>query len=160
MKVDRFTHKICPCMFKMFLAYLTPKIWLLIPRDFKDFAKLNIFKSKIKNWSTSGCPCVLCKTFSWPWLFTRSRIWLYGDHNLFYFLFLLFFVLERMTIVLLKLFRHKSLNISEIIVKETRIDFLESVPKDFYLTLVQMESFLLLDWNFCWSWYTSTSIQD
>ena len=47
----------------IYLAYLAPKIWSLVPSNIKNSAMLNIFKSKIKTWSTSEYPCKLCKIY-------------------------------------------------------------------------------------------------
>ena len=45
------------------LIYLAPKIWNLIPSEIKESNNLQAFKSKIKNWIPSSCPCRLCKTY-------------------------------------------------------------------------------------------------
>ena len=45
------------------LAHLGPKIWAIIPNDFKESESLKLFKSKIKFWKPSLCPCKLCKTY-------------------------------------------------------------------------------------------------
>ena len=42
---------------------LAPKLWELIPREIKSTKSLNIFKAKIKSWTTDKCPCRLCKTY-------------------------------------------------------------------------------------------------
>ena len=44
------------------LSHLGPKIWSLIPDDFKRFS-LSKFKSKIKGWKPVACPCRLCKIY-------------------------------------------------------------------------------------------------
>ena len=40
------------------LSSLAPRIWELIPQSLKDKSQ---FKIKIKTWTTSQCPCRLCK---------------------------------------------------------------------------------------------------
>ena len=44
------------------LAYLGPKIWSLIPEDWKQFS-LSKFSKKIRKWKTNGCPCRICKLY-------------------------------------------------------------------------------------------------
>ena len=44
------------------IAHLSPKIWSLIPANFKKFS-LSKFKNKIRNWTPINCPCRLCKTY-------------------------------------------------------------------------------------------------
>ena len=45
------------------LAYLGPKIWALVPDEIKSENSVIGFKRKIKNWTPTGCPCKLCKTY-------------------------------------------------------------------------------------------------
>ena len=45
------------------LAYLSPKIWELVPNEIKAVESLASFKSAIKKWKTTECPCRLCKTY-------------------------------------------------------------------------------------------------
>ena len=45
------------------LSSLGPQIWDLIPKELKNVTSLNVFKSKIKTWSTQHCPCRLCKKY-------------------------------------------------------------------------------------------------
>ena len=45
------------------LAYLAPKIWELVPNEIKAVESLASFKSAIKKWKTTECPCRLCKTY-------------------------------------------------------------------------------------------------
>ena len=44
------------------LAYLGPKIWSLIPEDWKQLS-LSKFSKKIKTWRTNDCPCRICKLY-------------------------------------------------------------------------------------------------
>jgi len=44
------------------LAHIGPKIWSIVPNDFKNFS-LSIFTRKIKRWKPEKCPCRLCKTY-------------------------------------------------------------------------------------------------
>ena len=34
-----------------------------VPADLKSLPNVNLFKSKIKHWERTGCPCKLCKTY-------------------------------------------------------------------------------------------------
>ena len=45
------------------LSFLGPKIWDLLPLEIKKSESLAIFKSKIKKWIPSQCPCRLCRTY-------------------------------------------------------------------------------------------------
>ena len=42
---------------------LAPKLWELISSEIKSAKSINIFKAKIKSWTTDKCPCRLCKTY-------------------------------------------------------------------------------------------------
>ena len=44
------------------ISSLAPKIWELVPSDIRSADSLEIFKVKIKFWTTDKCPCRLCKT--------------------------------------------------------------------------------------------------
>ena len=41
------------------LAHLGPKIWTILPDNFKHLASLKSFKQKIKEWNPLNCPCKL-----------------------------------------------------------------------------------------------------
>ena len=45
------------------VSLLAPKIWDILPKDIKDSESLDMFKSKIKKWIPSECPCRLCKAY-------------------------------------------------------------------------------------------------
>ena len=45
------------------LAYLAPKIWELVPNEMKNLESLTAFKTAIKKWKTTNCPCRLCKNY-------------------------------------------------------------------------------------------------
>ena len=45
------------------LAYLAPKIWELVPNEMKNLDSLTAFKTTIKKWKTTNCPCRLCKNY-------------------------------------------------------------------------------------------------
>ena len=45
------------------LAYLVTKIWELVPNEMKNLESLTAFKTPIKNWKTTNCPCRLCKNY-------------------------------------------------------------------------------------------------
>ena len=42
---------------------LAPKIWELAPSDIRSANSSEIFKEKIKSWTTDKSPCRLCKTY-------------------------------------------------------------------------------------------------
>ena len=43
--------------------YCAPQLWSLVPADLKSLPNLNLFKSKIKHWKCTECPCKLCRTY-------------------------------------------------------------------------------------------------
>ena len=45
------------------LSFLGPKIWSIIPDDFKLSKNLLEFKTKIRKWKLEKCPCRLCKMY-------------------------------------------------------------------------------------------------
>ena len=45
------------------LTHLGPKIWAMVPDEIKDETSLMNFKTKIRQWRPSECPCNLCKTY-------------------------------------------------------------------------------------------------
>ena len=45
------------------LTHLGPKIWAMVPDEIKVETSLKNFKTKIRQWRPSGCPCKLCKTY-------------------------------------------------------------------------------------------------
>ena len=45
------------------VSYLGPKIWDIVPEEYKALNSLNSFKESIKNWVPLNCPCRLCKTY-------------------------------------------------------------------------------------------------
>ena len=45
------------------LSFLGPKLWQLLPKEYKDIDNLADFKHKIKSWVPENCPCRLCKTY-------------------------------------------------------------------------------------------------
>ena len=44
-------------------SYLGPKLWNLVPNEYKTIESLADFKAKIKTWVLEDCPCKLCKTY-------------------------------------------------------------------------------------------------
>ena len=46
-----------------YLAYLAPKTWELVPDKMKNLESLTAFKTAIKKWKTTNCPCCLCKNY-------------------------------------------------------------------------------------------------
>ena len=45
------------------LSFLGPQIWNLVPKEIRNLQSLENFKKSIKSWTTSKCPCRLCKRF-------------------------------------------------------------------------------------------------
>ena len=45
------------------ISYLGPKIWSILPKEYKNIENLTEFKNKIKKWVPQNCPCRLCKTY-------------------------------------------------------------------------------------------------
>ena len=45
------------------ISYLGPKIWNIVPEEFKNKKSLNSFKESIKMWVPTNCPCRLCKVY-------------------------------------------------------------------------------------------------
>ena len=43
------------------ISYLGPKIWDVVPEEFKHKKSLNSFKESIKMWVPTNCPCRICK---------------------------------------------------------------------------------------------------
>ena len=42
---------------------LGTKLWNMVPENTKASESLSVFKSKIKYWAPSHCPCRICKTY-------------------------------------------------------------------------------------------------
>ena len=45
------------------LTYFAPKIWNMVPEEYKSLSSLDKFKNEIKTWKPSECPCRLCKNY-------------------------------------------------------------------------------------------------
>ena len=45
------------------ISYLGPKIWNIVPEEFKHKKSLNSFKECFKMWVPTNCPCRLCKVY-------------------------------------------------------------------------------------------------
>ena len=45
------------------MSFLGPKLWSILPQEYKNIDNLSEFKNKIKNWVPQNCPCRLCKTY-------------------------------------------------------------------------------------------------
>lgn len=45
------------------VTFLGPRIWNILPQEYKDKQTLEGFKSKIKKWKPENCPCRGCQTF-------------------------------------------------------------------------------------------------
>ena len=43
--------------------FLGPKLWSILPKEYKSIININEFKSKIKSRVPQNCPCHLCKTY-------------------------------------------------------------------------------------------------
>ena len=45
------------------LDYRAPQLWSLLPEEIKESSSLSIFKSNIKKWICTECPCRICKQY-------------------------------------------------------------------------------------------------
>ena len=45
------------------ISYLGPKIWDIVPEEFKHKKSPNSFKKSIKLWVPTNCPCRFCKVY-------------------------------------------------------------------------------------------------
>ena len=45
------------------VSFLGPKIWEMLPNNYKDIDNLTAFKNKIKIWKPKTCPSGLCKVY-------------------------------------------------------------------------------------------------
>ena len=45
------------------ISFLGPKIWNIVPNEFKKETSLHAFKKLIKKWEPENCPCRLCKSY-------------------------------------------------------------------------------------------------
>ena len=45
------------------ISYLGPKIWDIVPEEFKHMKSLNSFEESIKMWVPTNYPCRLCKVY-------------------------------------------------------------------------------------------------
>ena len=41
----------------------SPKIWSIVPEEYKSLNSLDKFKKEIKKWKPRECPCRLCKNY-------------------------------------------------------------------------------------------------
>ena len=45
------------------ISFLSPKIWNIVPNEFKKETSLHAFRKLIKKWQLENCPCRLCKSY-------------------------------------------------------------------------------------------------
>ena len=45
------------------ISYLGPKIWYIVPEEFRNKKSLNSFKESTKMWLPTNYPCILCKVY-------------------------------------------------------------------------------------------------
>ena len=45
------------------ISFVGPKIWNIVPNEFKKETSLHAFKKLIKKWEPENCPCMLCKSY-------------------------------------------------------------------------------------------------
>ena len=43
------------------ISYLGPKLWKILPLEYKSMTSLKEFKCKVKSWVPQNCPCRLCQ---------------------------------------------------------------------------------------------------
>ena len=59
-------HQLSDCTTEAKVFHLKgqgPKIWNMLPDDWKDIDNLHTFKNKVKKWIDKNCPCRLCKIY-------------------------------------------------------------------------------------------------
>ena len=59
------------------ISFLGPKIWNIVPNEFKKETSLHAFKKLIKKWEPENCPCMLCKSYI-------ENVGFYQDSNFFF----------------------------------------------------------------------------
>ena len=57
-------------------SYLGPKLWNLVPNEYKSITPLADFKAEIKTLVPENCPCTLSKTY-----FSANRFYLKSDSH-------------------------------------------------------------------------------
>ena len=45
------------------LSYLGPRLWNILPDEYKKTQSVKDFKAKIRTWVPENCPCRLCKIY-------------------------------------------------------------------------------------------------
>ena len=45
------------------IAFKAAQLWSTLPTRYKNLPLLDLFKSEIKNWDFSDCPCIICRIF-------------------------------------------------------------------------------------------------
>ena len=45
------------------IVYKAARLWSTLPTRYKNLPSLDLFKSEIKNWHCSNCPCDICRIF-------------------------------------------------------------------------------------------------
>ena len=45
------------------LSYLGPRLWNILPDEYKKLQSVKVFKTKIRSWVPENCPCRLCKIY-------------------------------------------------------------------------------------------------
>ena len=48
---------------KQSLSFLGPKIWELVPLHLRELKDIDKFKTEIKHWRSSACPCRNCRLY-------------------------------------------------------------------------------------------------
>ena len=56
------------------ISYLGPKIWDILPDDYKTIQNLDTFKIKIKKWKPENCQCRLCKVYNYRVSFFLKKV--------------------------------------------------------------------------------------
>ena len=46
------------------VAYKAAQLWITLPAKYKNLPLLDLFKSEIKKWHCSDCPCNICQIFA------------------------------------------------------------------------------------------------
>ena len=48
----------------LFIIYFESVVWNSIPAELREINSFQVFKSKIKAWRPTNCPCRLCKNYT------------------------------------------------------------------------------------------------
>ena len=61
--ISQFSIPLASTVFHFISSFLGPKIWDLLPENFKNIDSLENFKILNNKWKPKNCPCRLCKVY-------------------------------------------------------------------------------------------------